>query len=52
MQENKKIKVNLYLKDIIINISVTIYDFFGESEEIKFSLKDISIENEDLLYKA
>ena len=48
LKERDKLKINYYLKDVVIQIGFFVNSLFGEPEEITFNLTCEDIEDEDL----
>jgi len=49
LKEKNKMKINLYLKNIVIQISIIFTSIFGDEEEITFELISEDIKEKDLL---
>ena len=50
--EKKKIKINLILENILINISVLYTTIYGHIEEMKFTLRHSDVEKKEMLDMA
>ena len=49
LKEKNKMKINLYLKNVVIQISIIFTSIFGDEEEITFELISEDIKEKDLL---